>query len=74
MIMEMLYIGGFAPVKHGLFGKGVVNDEYNYKTNKLHDYQHTIEFDISQKQYDDLIKNINNSSKNPPYYNLPAGA
>ena len=67
---------GFGPSEHGLIkaGNGIVSYEYNYDKNEMHEWQHKIEFNISQKQYDDLINNIEKSSKNSPKYHLPSGA
>ena len=59
---------GFGPEKTGVWGSGKVFDD------EWHDYQYSYEMNISPKQYDDLINNINKSSQNPNEYNLLRGS
>jgi hypothetical protein len=59
---------GFAPHKTALQGKGQIQNDTNHHYNVS-----SSPIPLTAEQYNHLVKFINQSAKNPPYYNLPKG-
>ncbi len=59
---------GFAPLEHGsLIGDGEIYNDTG------HPYDASVALTITESQYNTLMTNIEQSSLNPPEYNLPQG-
>lgn len=59
---------GFAPDTTGLFGNGLIRDEYNYEINALREYNFKFEFEVSNEKFNALNYAIANHTYEQTLY------